>query len=132
MLPDPKQLYLRHWWWSPKPFYLYEDARKCGWGHFVDVHPGLFNLAWAAAGGPLPPVDYTPYADDSLWVVQEAAHIKMGQGLTMADWAFVSTLPEFIKILSCDEKARRYKFVTKGASMDIILKTLKRTALARA
>lgn len=133
MLPDPKSLYLRKWWWSQQPFWLYEDSRKNGWGHATDKHPGLFNLCWVAAGGIEPPKGYARYAEHTLWVLQEAEHIPM-YGLKMADHAFLSSIKDFEAMLVDDRvRIKKYRFCTEGVSYELILdRVRKASGLARA
>lgn len=109
-LPDPRELYLPKWWWSEQPFYCYNNERGQGWGHLVDRHPGMFNLAWAMAGGVPPPEEYMPYAERTGWVLSEAAYIPMA-GKTMADWAFILGPREFrAKLVEDKRGVCRWKF----------------------
>lgn len=100
---------LRPWWWSPVPFWEYINGAGQGWGNFIEIHPGSFNLAWLAAGGLRPPTDYRPYALKILWVLAEAHHIPVG-AKTLADWAFEQDLPTFYQTCLNDPLLRRWSF----------------------
>ena len=131
-LPDPRSLYLPKWWWSRLPFYCYNNARGQGWGHLVDKHPGLFNLAWAMSGGAEPPQDYMPYAQRTAWVFSEAAHIPMA-GKTMADWAFVLNVGDFAAKLKADRRGlERWKFHDSHINYPAILIAVSKAGKARA
>lgn len=112
----------RWWWWSPHPFYTYVGADVRGWGRAVEVHPGAFNLMWAAAGGP----DYYIHrAEDQPFcmpMLSEAPFIPIKRqqvvrlgvprnaSYTVADAAFELPLPKFIKAYSSSPWVRAWSY----------------------
>ena len=116
----------RRWWWSPQPFWEYVDSAGQGWGNMDDVHPGCFNLAWGTTGvrQPLPFGQYPSYAHATAWVITESQHIPMANR-TMAHWAFVLPLGEFVDLYTAQSRQlKRWKFHDKVLSYDLILARL--------
>lgn len=110
----------RQWWWSPAPFWQYVNGAGQGWGNFIEIHPGSFNLAWLAAGGPKPLVDYTPHAREIRWVLTEAHHIPVGHK-TLADWAFEQGLPAFYQTCLSDRLLQVWEFIEPSMSYNKLL-----------
>lgn len=132
MLPSPKEIYLRQWWWSKQPFWQYLDADRRGWANLVDKHPGLFNLAWAMAGAIEPPHDYTAHSAAVTWVFTEATYIPM-KGRTMADWALSLSLPGFQQALVEDKRQiRRWRFHDKHVSYESVVQAINAACAIRA
>lgn len=118
---DPKEIYLRRWWWSAQPFWKYLDSDLRGWANLVDRHPGLFNLAWCMSGVTSPPAAYEPFAASVGWVFNEAAYIPM-DGKTVADWAFILNRADFLaSFLSCRRQLKRWRFHDSKVSYESIM-----------
>jgi hypothetical protein len=88
----------RRWWWSPRPFWEYIDFNGRGWGCFVDLHPGKFNLAWRLSGAGAPPVDFQGHNKTTAWVLVNSDKIKL-DGRSLPDLALDLRQADFTSYL---------------------------------
>ncbi len=142
------QRFFYSWCWAPAPFYTYLTENGFGWARVAEQHPGLFNLMWAAAGGP---AKYIARATDRpvcLGLQCEAQFIPIkrppvpvrlarsdhcGVGAkkppapfySLADAAFELPLPKFIKAYESSALARTWKFRSVGCSHEDMLRRFK-------
>jgi hypothetical protein len=91
----------RRWWWSPRPFWEYIDQGGRGWAKFVNIHPGMFNMAWQLSGASTPPADFSEYANTTAWVYTQGLRAMSG-GTSLPDMALSLPQAEMLRRLHAD------------------------------
>lgn len=130
---------LRGWWWSPRPFYTYVGDDLRGWGTAVNVHPGVFNLMWAAAGGPEHYVRRDEDQPFCMTMLTEALFVPIkrsqvvrlgvpkGGNYSVADAAFELSLPKFIRAYRSSPWVSQWKYQS-GLSHEMLLQRFSQAA----